>query len=233
MNSFLIFFWEFSSILPRRIVFFFFTFLQSFYKKKKDLKKTMTTITTVYILHDALLCSCRCRCYCHSNWADRSQLLFLQLLRNFHFRLLKVYRTHYFRLICSMLIYQRKKRWDFFFLFMQHFRFNLRERALSHLIQIISLYVCVCVFVCRSIYLFKVRYDGSQSNKIHVQKVEPLNHKKYNLFIQAILMNPAVVSLKGYADINRALLSSVCVANFHYRVFFYFFGFFFPLKIKF
>lgn len=29
---------------------------------------------------------------------------------DFHFRLLKVYRTHYFRLICSMLIYQRRKR---------------------------------------------------------------------------------------------------------------------------
>lgn len=30
-----------------------------------------------------------------------------------------------------------------------------------------------------------------------------------DLFIQAIEMNPAVVSLKGYADVNRELLSSV------------------------
>ncbi|KAJ6638596.1 Gustatory and odorant receptor 22, partial [Pseudolycoriella hygida] len=29
-----------------------------------------------------------------------------------------------------------------------------------------------------------------------------------DLFIQAIEMNPAVVSLKGYADVNRELLSS-------------------------
>lgn len=30
-----------------------------------------------------------------------------------------------------------------------------------------------------------------------------------DLFIQAIEMNPAVVSLKGYADVNRELLTSV------------------------
>lgn len=30
-----------------------------------------------------------------------------------------------------------------------------------------------------------------------------------DLFIQAIEMNPAVVSLKGYADVNRELLASV------------------------
>lgn len=35
-----------------------------------------------------------------------------------------------------------------------------------------------------------------------------------DLFIQAIEMNPAVVSLKGYADVNRELLSSV----FHMKI---------------
>lgn len=36
---------------------------------------------------------------------------------------------------------------------------------------------------------------------------------KIDLFIQAIEMNPAVVSLKGYADVNRELLTAVIMRN--------------------
>lgn len=38
--------------------------------------------------------------------------------------------------------------------------------------------------------------------------------KEVDLFIVAIEMNPAVVSLRGYVDVNRELLTSVCMGFF-------------------
>lgn len=35
--------------------------------------------------------------------------------------------------------------------------------------------------------------------------------KEVDLFILAIEMNPAVVSLRGYVEVNRELLTSVCI----------------------
>lgn len=95
----------------------------------------------------------------------------LRAFFDFHFRLLKVYRTRYFRLIYSMSIYQRKKRWF-------HFRF----------------------------YFFVFN-----SSKFYLNDFSSWYKSQIDLFIQAIEMNPAVVSLKGYADVNRELLSSVSV----------------------
>lgn len=43
---------------------------------------------------------------------------------------------------------------------------------------------------------------------------------KIDLFIQAIEMNPAVVSLKGYANVNRELLTAVSVFNSSIQIFF-------------
>ncbi|CAD7080838.1 unnamed protein product [Hermetia illucens] len=43
---------------------------------------------------------------------------------------------------------------------------------------------------------------------IDTSKVDELTQKEVDLFIQAILMNPAIVSLKGYANVNRELLTS-------------------------
>lgn len=40
-----------------------------------------------------------------------------------------------------------------------------------------------------------------------------LNSSQIDHFIQAIEMNPAVVSLKGYANVNRELLVSVSVSK--------------------
>lgn len=44
---------------------------------------------------------------------------------------------------------------------------------------------------------------------INVLTVDNPTQKEIDLFIQAILMNPAIVSLKGYANVNRGLLTSV------------------------
>lgn len=38
--------------------------------------------------------------------------------------------------------------------------------------------------------------------------VDQQTQKEIDLFIQAIEMNPAIVSLKGYANVNRELLTS-------------------------
>ncbi|XP_055532855.1 gustatory and odorant receptor 22-like isoform X2 [Wyeomyia smithii] len=43
---------------------------------------------------------------------------------------------------------------------------------------------------------------------INLLKVDQPTQKEIDLFIQAIEMNPAIVSLKGYADVNRELLTA-------------------------
>lgn len=50
---------------------------------------------------------------------------------------------------------------------------------------------------------------------IDTSKVDELTQKEVDLFIQAILMNPAIVSLKGYANVNRELLTSVSFRIFY------------------
>lgn len=44
---------------------------------------------------------------------------------------------------------------------------------------------------------------------INLLKVDHPTQNEIDLFIQAIQMNPAIVSLKGYANVNRELLTSV------------------------
>ena len=44
--------------------------------------------------------------------------------------------------------------------------------------------------------------------------VDTPTQKEIDIFIQAIAMNPAIVSLKGYAEINRELLTSVSFHKF-------------------
>lgn len=39
--------------------------------------------------------------------------------------------------------------------------------------------------------------------------VDQPTQKEIDIFIQAIEMNPAIVSLSGYAEVNRELLTSV------------------------
>lgn len=45
--------------------------------------------------------------------------------------------------------------------------------------------------------------------EINLLAVDQPTQKEIDIFIQAIEMNPAIVSLKGYAEVNRALLTSV------------------------
>lgn len=44
---------------------------------------------------------------------------------------------------------------------------------------------------------------------INLLTVDQPAQREIDIFIQAIEMNPAIVSLKGYAEVNRALLTSV------------------------
>ena len=44
---------------------------------------------------------------------------------------------------------------------------------------------------------------------INTLAVDTPTQKEIDIFIQAIAMNPAIVSLKGYAEVNRELLTSV------------------------
>lgn len=47
---------------------------------------------------------------------------------------------------------------------------------------------------------------------INMLTIDTPTQKEIDIFIQAIEMNPAIVSLKGYAEVNRALLTSVSKA---------------------
>lgn len=44
---------------------------------------------------------------------------------------------------------------------------------------------------------------------INLIAIDQPTQREIDIFIQAIEMNPAIVSLKGYAEVNRALLTSV------------------------
>lgn len=44
---------------------------------------------------------------------------------------------------------------------------------------------------------------------LNLRQLDQQTHKEIDIFIQAIEMNPAIVSLKGYGNVNRELLTSV------------------------
>lgn len=48
---------------------------------------------------------------------------------------------------------------------------------------------------------------------INLMAVDQPAQKEIDIFIQAIEMNPAIVSLSGYAEVNRALLTSVRIIS--------------------
>lgn len=48
---------------------------------------------------------------------------------------------------------------------------------------------------------------------INLLAVDQPAQKEIDIFVQAVEMNPAIVSLKGYAEVNRALLTSVRIEN--------------------
>lgn len=49
---------------------------------------------------------------------------------------------------------------------------------------------------------------------LNLLQIDQQTQKEIDLFIQAIEMNPAIVSLKGYANVNRELLTSVSISNY-------------------
>lgn len=53
---------------------------------------------------------------------------------------------------------------------------------------------------------------------INTLSVDTPTQKEIDIFIQAIAMNPAIVSLKGYAEVNRELLTGVSSDKF-FRIF--------------
>ncbi|CAG9786653.1 unnamed protein product [Diatraea saccharalis] len=74
-------------------------------------------------------------------------------------------------------------------------------------------YCCTLLFIfadCSHKSTKKVA-DGVQETLLNIDilAVDRPTQKEIDHFIQAIEMNPAVVSLKGYADVNRELLTSV------------------------
>lgn len=65
---------------------------------------------------------------------------------------------------------------------------------------------------------------------INLLNVDLQTQREIDLFIVAIEMNPAVVSLRGYGNVNRELLSSVCSSHFMH-IFFYFHFYYSPLPL--
>lgn len=48
---------------------------------------------------------------------------------------------------------------------------------------------------------------------INMLAIDHPTQREIEIFVQAIEMNPAVVSLRGYAEVNRALLTSVRIRS--------------------
>ncbi|XP_031624857.1 gustatory and odorant receptor 22-like [Contarinia nasturtii] len=88
------------------------------------------------------------------------------------------------------------------------FRFSFKEMGLL----VDATYCSILLFVfcdCSHKSTLTVA-QGVQDTllSLNLFNVDLPTQKEIDLFIQAIEMNPAVVSLKGYADVNRELLSS-------------------------
>lgn len=89
------------------------------------------------------------------------------------------------------------------------FRFSFKEIGLI----VDAVYCSILLFVfcdCSHSATLKVA-QGVQDTllSINLLNVDQPAQREIEIFIQAIEMNPAIVSLKGYAEVNRALLTSV------------------------
>lgn len=89
------------------------------------------------------------------------------------------------------------------------FQFSFKEIGLI----VDSVYCSILLFVfcdCSHSATLKVA-QGVQDTllSINLLNVDHPTQREIEIFVQAIEMNPAIVSLKGYAEVNRALLTSV------------------------
>lgn len=89
------------------------------------------------------------------------------------------------------------------------FQFSFKEIGLI----IDTCYCSILLFIfcdCSNSSTKKVA-QGVQDTllSINTLAVDTPTQKEIDIFIQAISMNPAIVSLKGYAEVNRELLTSV------------------------
>lgn len=89
------------------------------------------------------------------------------------------------------------------------FQFSFKEIGL--LVDIVYCSILLFVFCdCSHTSTLEVA-RGVQDTllSINLLAIDAPAHREIEIFLQAIDMNPAIVSLKGYAEVNRALLTSV------------------------
>lgn len=89
------------------------------------------------------------------------------------------------------------------------FRFSFKEIGLL----VDTVYCSILLFVfcdCSHSATMQVA-QGVQDTllSINMLAVDHPTQREIEIFVQAIEMNPAIVSLRGYAEVNRALLTSV------------------------
>lgn len=89
------------------------------------------------------------------------------------------------------------------------FRFSFKEIGLL----VDTVYCSILLFVfcdCSHSSTLQVA-QGVQDTLLSIDMlaVDNPTQAEIEIFIQAIAMNPAIVSLRGYAEVNRALLTSV------------------------
>lgn len=89
------------------------------------------------------------------------------------------------------------------------FRFSFKEIGL--IVDTAYCFILLFVFCDCSHSSTRQVAQGVQDTLLSINLLEVDNptQKEIDIFVQAIEMNPAVVSLKGYATVNRALLTSV------------------------
>lgn len=89
------------------------------------------------------------------------------------------------------------------------FRFSFKEIGLI----VDTVYCSILLFVfcdCSHSSTNKVAHGVQESLlSINLLNCDHPTQKEIDIFIQAIEMNPAIVDLRGYAEVNRELLTSV------------------------
>jgi gustatory receptor len=94
------------------------------------------------------------------------------------------------------------------------FQFSFKEIGL--IVDTVYCSVLLFIFCDCSHTSTKQVAQGVQDTllSINTLSVDTPTQKEIDIFIQAIAMNPAIVSLKGYAEVNRELLTSVRICRF-------------------
>lgn len=92
------------------------------------------------------------------------------------------------------------------------FGFSFKEVGLF----VDAIYCCTLLFIfaeCSHNATKEVAGVQETLLSLNMLQIDQQTQKEVDLFIQAIEMNPAIVSLKGYANVNRELLTSVRISE--------------------